>query len=353
MGLVVQSEFFLAQSNVAARLSELRCERKLPTPTMVKPKLGDKKCTFSRDSPALKAPVSTSLVASAHETEDGSHVLRILAFEEVFMDSQGVKAKPWNLANVRCLGDRWPQIQRASCDSLFDEDAKVTVRHNDHLLNACCLHAIRHQKVLLPRGVGRTHFYGARQPRARQKEHGMDAHLEVVGVGPRDSVQRLGDFACEPCIYFFWALFYLLAQAGNAKRLHLEALCVPSLSEASPMKSREDSCVPTAPVRSSSPQVVRPRSSTLSTPETPKRSPQENMKMEHTRCSSSRDEKPTEAGTEETSCRQSVFQRVNTPLRGRNKEGASQDESSSKRLRLDHGEVEDGPCDAEMAEGWD
>ncbi|KAH8033869.1 hypothetical protein HPB51_016641 [Rhipicephalus microplus] len=297
MGLVGQSEFLLAQSNVAARLSELRCERKLPTPAMIKPKLGDKKCTFSQNFPALKAPVSTYLVASGHETEDGSYVSRILAFEDVFMDSQDIIAKPWNLANVRCFGGRWRQIQRASVDSLFDEDAKVTVRRSDHVLNASSLRGIRYQK-----------------------EDGMDAHLEVVGVGPRDSVNRLGDFAFEPCIYFFWALLCLLAKAVNAKHLHLEAPCVLSLSEPSPMSSREGSCVPTTPVRSSSPREVRLRSSTLSTPETPKRSPLVNIfrKMKHTRCSSSSDEEPPEAATEETLCRQSVFQRVNSPLRGRN-----------------------------------
>ncbi|XP_075736013.1 uncharacterized protein LOC119185819 isoform X15 [Rhipicephalus microplus] len=160
----------------------------------------------------------------------------------------------------------------------------------------------------------------ARQPRACQQEDGMDAHLEVVGVGPRDSVNRLGDFAFEPCIYFFWALLCLLAKAVNAKHLHLEAPCVLSLSEPSPMSSREGSCVPTTPVRSSSPREVRLRSSTLSTPETPKRSPLVNIfrKMKHTRCSSSSDEEPPEAATEETLCRQSVFQRVNSPLRGRN-----------------------------------
>ncbi|KAH8033868.1 hypothetical protein HPB51_016640 [Rhipicephalus microplus] len=151
-------EFFLAQSNVAARLSELRCERKLPTPAMIKPKLGDKECTFSRDSPALKAPVSTSLVASARETADGSYLSRILVFEDVFMDNQDVIAKPRNLANVRCTGDRWRQIQRSSCDLLFDEDAKVTVRRSDHVLNASSLHGMRHQKVLPPRGVGRSHI---------------------------------------------------------------------------------------------------------------------------------------------------------------------------------------------------
>ncbi|XP_075735996.1 uncharacterized protein LOC119185819 isoform X4 [Rhipicephalus microplus] len=238
----------------------------------------------------------------------------------------------------------------------------------------------------------------ARQPRACQQEDGMDAHLEVVGVGPRDSVNRLGDFAFEPCIYFFWALLCLLAKAVNAKHLHLEAPCVLSLSEPSPMSSREGSCVPTTPVRSSSPREVRLRSSTLSTPETPKRSPLVNIfrKMKHTRCSSSSDEEPPEAATEETLCRQSVFQRVNSPLRGRNNNTGrwpltpglvvfrtrhehrslwrkaiqeqvlltrmekeerqlqeSQDEWSSKRLRLDYGEVEDGPCNAETVKGWD
>ncbi|KAL3248736.1 hypothetical protein MRX96_017820 [Rhipicephalus microplus] len=257
-------------SNVAARLSELRCERKLPTPAMIKPKLGDKKCTFSQNFPALKAPVSTYLVASGHETEDGSYVSRILAFEDVFMDSQDIIAKPWNLANVRCFGGRWRQIQRASVDSLFDEDAKVTVRRSDHVLNASSLRGIRYQKI---QEDGNTH----------------GALLRVMRSQP-------------------------------------------------------------------------------------------------------------EAATEETLCRQSVFQRVNSPLRGRNNNTedlgrqpltpglavfrtrqevrsllrkviqeqvlltrmeketrlqASQDESSSKRLRLDHGEVEDGPCDAEMAEGWD
>ncbi|KAL3211944.1 hypothetical protein MRX96_008204 [Rhipicephalus microplus] len=152
---------------------------------------------------------------------------------------------------------------------------------------------------------------------------------------------------------------------------------------------------------SSSPQQLRPRSSTVSTPETPKRSPLVNifMKVGHTRRHSSSDEEPTEAATEETSCRQSIFQRVNTPVRGSNHNGeysgeppstpgiivrrtreelrslwrkaiqeqvllirmekenrqlqASQDEVSSKRLRLDYEEVGGGPCDAETAERWD
>ncbi|KAH7969502.1 hypothetical protein HPB52_019054 [Rhipicephalus sanguineus] len=50
-----------------------------------------------------------------------------------------------------------------------------------------------------------------------------------------------------------------------------------TLSDASPTGSREGSCDPTTPVRSSSPQQLRPRSSTVSTPETPKRSPLVNM----------------------------------------------------------------------------
>ncbi|XP_075736018.1 uncharacterized protein LOC119161103 isoform X1 [Rhipicephalus microplus] len=245
---------------------------------MIKPKLGDKECTFSRDSPALKAPVSTSLVASARETADGSYLSRILVFEDVFMDNQDVIAKPRNLANVRCTGDRWRQIQRSSCDLLFDEDAKVTVRRSDHVLNASSLHGMRHQKVLPPRGVGRSHICcRARQPRARQQEDSMDAHVEVVGVGPRDFVNRLGDFVCEPCIYFFWALLCLLAKAGNAKHLLLEAPCVLTLSGTLPTRSREGSCDPTTPVRRSSPQQLRPRSSIVSTPETPKRSPLVNI----------------------------------------------------------------------------
>lgn len=174
-----------------------------------------------------------------------------------------------------------------------------------------------------------------------------------------------------------------------------------TLSDASPTGSREGSCDPTTPVRSSSPQQLRPRSSTVSTPETPKRSPLVNifMKVGHTRRHSSSDEEPTEAATEETSCRQSIFQRVNTPVRGSNHNGeysgeppstpgiivrrtreelrslwrkaiqeqvllirmekenrqlqASQDEVSSKRLRLDYEEVGGGPCDAETAERWD
>ncbi|XP_037276914.2 TBC1 domain family member 4 isoform X2 [Rhipicephalus microplus] len=174
-----------------------------------------------------------------------------------------------------------------------------------------------------------------------------------------------------------------------------------TLSDASPTGSREGSCDPTTPVRCSSPQQLRPRSSTVSTPETPKRSPLVNifMKVGHTRRHSSSDEETTEAATEETSCRQSIFQRVNTPVRGSNHNGeysgeppstpgiivrrtreelrslwrkaiqeqvllirmekenrqlqASQDEVSSKRLRLDYEEVGGGPCDAETAERWD
>ncbi|XP_075736020.1 uncharacterized protein LOC119161103 isoform X3 [Rhipicephalus microplus] len=117
----------------------------------------------------------------------------------------------------------------------------------------------------------------ARQPRARQQEDSMDAHVEVVGVGPRDFVNRLGDFVCEPCIYFFWALLCLLAKAGNAKHLLLEAPCVLTLSGTLPTRSREGSCDPTTPVRRSSPQQLRPRSSIVSTPETPKRSPLVNI----------------------------------------------------------------------------
>lgn len=174
-----------------------------------------------------------------------------------------------------------------------------------------------------------------------------------------------------------------------------------TLSDASPTGSREGSCDPTTPVRSSSPQQLRPRSSTVSTPETPKRSPLVNifMKVGHTRRHSSSDEEPTDATTEETSCRQSIFQRVNTPIRSSNHSGddpgespltpgiavrrtreelrslwrkaiqeqvllirmekenrqlqASQDEASSKRLRLDYEEAGGGPCDAETTERWD
>lgn len=174
-----------------------------------------------------------------------------------------------------------------------------------------------------------------------------------------------------------------------------------TLSDASPTGSREGSCDPTTPVRSSSPQQSRPRSSTVSTPETPKRSPLVNifMKVGHVRRHSSSDEEPADAATEETSCRQSIFQRVNTPVRQSSHHGddageppltpgvtvrrtreelrslwrkaiqeqvllirmekenrqlqASQDEASSKRLRLDYEEVGGGPCDAEAAERWD
>ncbi|XP_065288793.2 TBC1 domain family member 1 isoform X2 [Dermacentor albipictus] len=174
-----------------------------------------------------------------------------------------------------------------------------------------------------------------------------------------------------------------------------------TLSDASPTGSREGSCDPTTPVRSSSPQLLRPRSSTVSTPETPKRSPLVNifMKVGAVQRHSSSDEEPTEAATEETACRQSIFQRVNTPVRGGNHSGdnpgepplthgfavrrtreelrslwrkaiqeqvllirmekqnrqlqASQDEASSKRLRLDYEEVGGGPCDSESAERWD
>lgn len=174
-----------------------------------------------------------------------------------------------------------------------------------------------------------------------------------------------------------------------------------TLSDASPTGSREGSCDPTTPVRSSSPQQLRPRSSTVSTPETPKRSPLVNifMKVGHTRRHSSSDEEPADAATEETSCRQSIFQRVNTPIRSSNHSGddpgeppltpgiavrrtreelrslwrkaiqeqvllirmekenrqlqASQDEASSKRLRLDYEEVGGGPCDVETTERWD
>ncbi|KAH8025650.1 hypothetical protein HPB51_010734 [Rhipicephalus microplus] len=188
---------------------------------------------------------------------------------------------------------------------------------------------------------------------------------------------------------------------GRSATLPSEEAFKLTLSDASPTGSREGSCDPTTPVRSSSPQQLRPRSSTVSTPETPKRSPLVNifMKVGHTRRHSSSDEEPTEAATEETSCRQSIFQRVNTPVRGSNHNGeysgeppstpgiivrrtreelrslwrkaiqeqvllirmekenrqlqASQDEVSSKRLRLDYEEVGGGPCDAETAERWD
>lgn len=174
-----------------------------------------------------------------------------------------------------------------------------------------------------------------------------------------------------------------------------------TLSDASPTGSREGSCDPTTPVRSSSPQQSRPRSSTVSTPETPKRSPLVNifMKVGHARRHSSSDEEPTDTATEDTLCRQSIFQRVNTPVRQSSHDAddageppltpgvtvrrtreelrslwrkaiqeqvllirmekenrqlqASQDEASSKRLRLDYEEVGGGPCDAEAAERWD
>lgn len=188
---------------------------------------------------------------------------------------------------------------------------------------------------------------------------------------------------------------------GRSATLPSEEAFKLTLSDASPTGSREGSCDPTTPVRSSSPQLLRPRSSTVSTPETPKRSPLVNifMKVGATRRHSSSDEEPTEAAIEETSCRQSIFQRVNTPVRGSNHSGdypgeppltpgfavrrtreelrslwrkaiqeqvllirmekenrqlqASQDEASSKRLRLDYEEVGGGPCDAESAERWD
>ncbi|XP_077518226.1 TBC1 domain family member 1-like isoform X2 [Amblyomma americanum] len=173
---------------------------------------------------------------------------------------------------------------------------------------------------------------------------------------------------------------------GRSATLPSEEAFKLTLSDASPTGSREGSCDSVTPLRSSSPQ--RPRSSTVGTPDTPKRSPLVNifMKVGPTRRHSSSDEEPSEAATEETSCRQAIFQRVHTPSRAEEVEStparrtreelrclwrkaiqeqvllirmekqnrqlqASQDEASSKRLRLDYDEA--GPCDAGSAERWD
>lgn len=178
---------------------------------------------------------------------------------------------------------------------------------------------------------------------------------------------------------------------GRSATLPSEEAFKLTLSDASPTGSREGSCDPMTPVRSLSPH---PRGDTPSsaTQEATKRSPLVNMFMKvgpSRHHSSSDDESGDVAGGDAGACRQAIFERVvrspepepgpaAPPASRRTREElrqlwhkaiqeqlllirmerenrqlqASQDEASSKRLRLDYEEA-GGPCDPEVAERWD
>lgn len=176
---------------------------------------------------------------------------------------------------------------------------------------------------------------------------------------------------------------------GRSATLPSEEAFKLTLSDISPTGSREGSCDPTTPVRSLSPLRPHHTQDTQAGQATPKRSPLVNifMKVGPARHHSSSDDETSEAASEQTLCRQAIFQRVHTPERQGSGEGggppgrtreelrqlwrkaiqeqlllirmekenrqllASQDEVSSKRLRLDYEEV--GSCDPEVAERWD
>lgn len=165
---------------------------------------------------------------------------------------------------------------------------------------------------------------------------------------------------------------------GRSATLPSEEAFKLTLSDASPTGSREGSCDPTTPVRSLSPHPTPGHEGT-------KRSPLVNMfmKVGPSRHHSSSDDEPAEAGGEPSACQQAIFERCRQqpappPAGRRTREElrqlwrkaiqeqlllirmerenrqlqASQDEASSKRLRLDYEEA-GGPCDPELADRWD